>query len=117
MGKDYFGRMASMMKPEEKEKLIYFAEISSIKPLKIKINNQEIKQDIFETTGFSYDFNDSVFDDVIITDSMGGTHSVKPKSWFSFLKEWHKKEKLKVGDVVICVRNVNEFYILAKVRK
>lgn len=89
---------------------IVFAKVKSVNPISIEINGEVIKKIIYETTGFSYSYDESVFDDDIL-------HGKKLlKKWFDFLKKWHKKQKLSVGDVVIVIKREHSFYILAKVR-
>ncbi|MBS9775027.1 MAG: DUF2577 family protein [Tenacibaculum sp.] len=89
---------------------IIFAKVKSVSPISVEINGEIIKKFIYETTGFSFNYDESVFDDDIL-------HGKKLlKRWFDFLKKWHKKQKLSVGDVVIVIKREHTFYILAKVR-
>ncbi len=103
--------VSALPKQEKADNQIYFAKVLSVNPINLAINDEKISKFIYETTGFSYDYDESVFDDDVL-------HGKKlTKKWFKFLKKWHKKQKLKVGDVVIVIKREHSFYILAKVRQ
>ncbi len=85
---------------------LLIARVISPSPLSIEVNGQKITKKVYKTTGISEDFSEGIFSDRPII-----------ASWFPFLKNWHKEHKLFSGDLVICMKSMDDFFVLAKVRR
>lgn len=89
---------------------LMLAEISSISPLSLKINNSTISKNIYINPAYMVEASGGAdkFDDIF-------DNALSPSAATAFLNEFHKKYLLAKGDTVIVIQSGASFYIAEKV--
>lgn len=91
---------------------IYMADVISVKPLSIKMNNVTITKNLYINPALLLNASDNGEDikQPFLT-------SFEPKEVYEFLKEFHKNYVLSIGDTVIVGMVGSSFYVIGKARK
>lgn len=90
---------------------VVLADVASVSPLQIKINDQVISKNIYLPSEMLY----QAYPDGAIAALFAGHH--EPDALFDFLIAWHDKAKLKPGDQLAVIQVDVSFVVLSKVVK
>ena len=91
---------------------VYMAEVASVEPLTLRMNNSSITENIFINPALMLEASDSetkmkkVFQ-----------NSFDPQEAYEFLKEFHEKYVLKKGDTAVVCMTGSSFYVVGKAVK